>query len=59
MRAASLTETESPLRPGRYTVRAVCDYFRGSDGVECRVESPPVTVTVTAAHVLEWKSLQN
>lgn len=44
-------------RAGRYRVRAICEYCRGSDWEDRRVESPSLVVTVTEAHVRGWKAL--
>lgn len=45
------------VKPGRYTVRAVCWYFRAPDGADCQVESAPLTVTITEEDIREWKDL--
>jgi len=45
------------ILPGLYTLRAICRYFRGPDGLDCRVESAPFTMTVTEDHIREWHRL--
>ena len=42
------------IKPGRYSMRATYLYWR-PDGTECRVESRPFPVTVTAEDIKEWK----
>jgi hypothetical protein len=54
-----LAAVDGPLRPGRYKVQAVCDYFRGPASDICRIKSPSLLITVSAAQVLEWKALQD
>ncbi len=45
-----------PVKPGTYTVRAHCSYYRGEDGETCRLESAPFTVTISAGDVRRWES---
>ena len=47
------------LAPGRYRVTAVCSYFLPPDGREVEVMSNPLTLTVTAEDVRNWRALLN
>ena len=47
---------ETDVKPGRYTVRAVCSYYRAPGGEDARVESRPVPFTITADDIREWRA---
>lgn len=45
------------LAPGRYRVTAVCSYFLPPDGRKIEVASDPLTLTITAENVRNWRAL--
>jgi hypothetical protein len=53
----SLTAANLPP-PGDYDVRVVCSYDPAPDDRERRVESAPLRVKVTGAHIQEWWALK-
>jgi hypothetical protein len=50
---------DADVRPGRYTVRAVANYFRVVDGVDGRLESEPVAIEVTLEDIRQWRALRD
>lgn len=44
-------------KPGKYTVRVVCSYYRTPDGRDCRVEAAPFVVKITKRDIREWREI--
>jgi hypothetical protein len=50
-------DKDGPPKPGKYTVWAVCSYFRAPDAEDCKVISWPFPLTITEEDIREWKEL--
>ena len=53
-----LCPPDTDVKPGKYTVRAVCHYYRVPDGVECTFESEPFSFTITAEDLGQWRAFE-